>query len=133
MNDKTQVFLCVSGKDLATIRGTKDLFYNPDFHVEYYDEIDRMSLHNPEAEYAKRVIQAKIRRCDLIVCLVGEATYKSEWVLWILARSKEEGKKTIFMAMQGVLQAKLDLLTNDPDVVFYPWDLERLAELINYA
>lgn len=50
--------------------------------ISFYDNSVGTSINSTNAYYIKQVILEKIKKSDVFLCLIGEHTYKSEWVAW---------------------------------------------------
>jgi len=42
----------------------------------------------------------KIKKSDVFLCLIGEHTYKSEWVAWEIEKAKELNKKILAVKIE---------------------------------
>jgi hypothetical protein len=110
------------------VQGLRLLKDNPDYALEFYDESVRVAVDSSDADYVKRVIREKIRRCSVTVCLIGTITYQSKWVDWELRTSEEEKKTIIVMALKGIERAILPSFVRN--LTFHSWDPAHLATLI---
>ena len=84
---KKRVFLSFVEEDRMQVQGLRLLKDNPDYALEFYDESVRVAVDSSDADYVKRVIREKIRRCSVTVCLIGITTHKKRWVDWELRMS----------------------------------------------
>ncbi len=130
MGTKKRVFLSFAAEDLPQVRGLRLLKDNPNFELDFYDESIREPIDSRNADYVKRVIRGRIRRCSITVCLISKTTYKSKWVEWELQRSEQECNKIVVMALKGINEATLPQFVKERRIPFHAWDPERLARLI---
>lgn len=66
---------------------------NPIFPDVSFEDISiGTSINSDDAYYIKRRINEKIQSADLILCLVGENTHKSDWVNWEIETAYNMGK-----------------------------------------
>ena len=130
MRVKKRVFLSFAAEDLPQVRGLRLLKDNPNFELDFYDESVREPVDSRNADYIKRVIRDRIRRCSVTACLIGETTHQSKWVEWELETSDEERNKIIVMALKGIDRAVLPQFVKDRGLTFHAWDPEYLARLI---
>lgn len=126
--EKKRVFLSFAAEDRAQVNGLRLLKDNPNFELEFYDESVQVAIDSSDADYVKRVIREKIRRCSVTVCLIGTTTYQSSWVDWELRTSEEEKKRIIVMALKGIERATLPSFVRN--LTFHSWDPAHLATLI---
>lgn len=68
---------------------------NASFDLEFYDSSVDVSVNSEAAAPVRRVISQRIRASDIILCIVGEETYTSEWVAWELEKADELDKKFV--------------------------------------
>lgn len=130
---KKRVFLSFAAGDRAQVNGLRLLKDNPSFELGFYDESVVVAINSRDADYIKRCIRDKIRRCTVTVCLIGETTHESEWVDWELRTSADEGNRIIVMALKGIDRAILPAYVKEQGLTFHAWDPERLGRLINGA
>jgi len=133
MSPLKRVFLSFASEDIPQVWGLRLLKDNPNFELEFYDESVREPIDSRNADYIKRLIREKIRRCSVTVCLIGRTTYESEWVEWELETSEEEGNEIIVMALKGIDRAILPKFVRERRLPFLAWDPERLGRLIQAA
>lgn len=83
---------------------------NASFDLEFYDSSVDISVDSEEAAPIRRVISQRIRKSDILLCLVGAQTHKSEWVTWEINKADELDKK--FVAV------KIDRSNTTPDALY---------------
>ncbi len=130
---KRRVFLSFDSDDVKQVRGLRLMAANPNFDVEFYDESLRVPINSLNAVYIKSVIREKIKRSSITLCLVGENTYKSEWVDWELNESKNQENSIVAMTLKGVESVTFPKYLKDNKITVYKWDHSYLTTLINEA
>lgn len=68
---------------------------NDMFDFEFYDHSVDVSVNSEDASYIKRVIKEKISQCTHFLCIIGEYTWKSDWVEWEIEKAVELRKKIV--------------------------------------
>lgn len=124
------VFLSFAYEDIQQVKGLLPLLSGPDYDLDFYDGSLDMDIDNKGADIIKRAIGEKISRCKITVCLVADNTYKNKWVECELQKSYQKGNKIIAMALKGIESAKLPDLIREENLRFYPWNPQKLRELI---
>ena len=89
MRVKKRVFLSFAAEDLPQVRGLRLLKDNPNFELDFYDESIREAIDSRNADYIKRVLRERIRRCSVTVCLIDNTTHQSKWVEWELETGEQ--------------------------------------------
>lgn len=88
-----RVFLSfvVEDKDLVTLfRGQAK---NKNSDLEFSDYSIKDPYNSTNRDYIKSQIKPRISAASVTICLIGNTTYKSDWVDWELRVSKEVGNK----------------------------------------
>lgn len=65
------------------------------FDLEFYDGSVTSPVNSTQAGPIKRVITQKISKATHLLCIVGEDTYRSDWVTWEINKAVEFDKKII--------------------------------------
>ena len=130
---KRRVFLSFDSDDINQVRGLRLMVANPNFDVEFYDESLKIPVNSFDAIYIKNVIREKIRRSSVTLCLVGENTYRSDWVDWELKESEKQGNSIVAMALKGIESVTIPKYLEENNITVYKWDHIYLTTLINEA
>ncbi|HMQ11004.1 MAG TPA: TIR domain-containing protein [Oligoflexia bacterium] len=126
---KKRVFLSFMYEDESQVNGLRLLAKSPKFPLEFYDESIKKPINSTDSIYLKIKIIDKIKRSSAVIVLIGNDTYKSQWVNWEIEKAIELEKKVIGMALKGVESAKLP--TKFPkNSKFYSWDPWSIEKLI---
>jgi len=65
------------------------------FDFSFYDSSVDVSVNSVDATYIKSVIKGRIKSSSHFLCIVGEDTYKSDWVTWEIETAIDLGKKLV--------------------------------------
>ena len=130
---KRRVFLSFDSDDVKQVRGLRLMAANPNFDVEFYDKSLRIPVNSLDAVYIKSVIREKIKRSSVTLCLVGESTYKSEWVDWELNESEKQENSIVAMTLKGIESVTFPRYLKNNKITVYEWNHDYLKTLINEA
>jgi hypothetical protein len=125
-----RVFLSFAEQDAQKIKNLLPLLLSPEYDLDFYASPLDIEIDAPAAEVIKRSIGERIVKCNIVVCLVSENTHNSKWVDLVLVKNRNKGNRIIAMALKGTLDAVLPVVIREENLTFYPWDPERLKELI---
>ena len=87
----------------------KDRFYknllqawdqNKQFDFSFRDESVDVSINSDDENYIKQVIRRKISQSDIFLCLIGENTWRSNWVNWEIKKAFELRKPIVAIKIQ---------------------------------
>jgi MTH538 TIR-like domain (DUF1863) len=88
---RRRVFLSFHGEDLAQVRGFRLMAHAPNVEVDFFDR-NLEPINSAHIPYVKQGILEKIRRAEVVICLIGNGTAWREMVDWELNRAVELGK-----------------------------------------
>lgn len=117
-----RVYLSFAEADIQKVKNLISVLSSPDYDLDFYD--------GPDSEDLSRAIGEKIVKCDIAVCLISDNTHNSKWVDLQLQKNRNKGNRIIAMALKGIKDAVLPAVIREENVTFYPWDPQRLKELI---
>lgn len=106
------------------------LLSSPEYALDFYDGALDIDIDAPGADEIKHAIGEKIVKCSIAICLISENTHNSKWVDAELAKNRNKGNRIIAMALKGTQDAVLPAVIREENLTFYPWDPQRLKELI---
>lgn len=69
--------------------------------INFEDTSIGVSINSSDAGYIKRKIKEKISQSSVFLCLVGEETYKSDWVNWEIETAIELRKRIIAVKLDN--------------------------------
>lgn len=68
---------------------------NGQFDFSFYDGSVTDPVNSENAGPIRRVISQRIAACPRFLCIVGEHTYRSDWVAWEIDKAIELGRRII--------------------------------------
>lgn len=68
---------------------------NEKFPLSFLDHSTDFSVKSQDKGAIRRSVSAKINGANCFLCLIGNSTYKSEWVCWEIEKAKERNKPII--------------------------------------
>ena len=71
------------------------------FDFGFSDQSADVSIQSTNAVAIKRAISAKINAATYFLCLVGENTSQSSWVVWEISKAKELRKRLIVVKISS--------------------------------
>jgi len=84
---KCRAFISFAAEDAWA----RDLFVGQGKHPDTPWEIADWSLHEPFTERWRTQTRPRIRRCDVVIQLVGKQTWKADGAIWEVNCAKEDG------------------------------------------
>ena len=125
-----RVYLSFADEDTQKVKKLMPLLSSPEYDLDFYAGPLDIDIDAPGAEVIKRAIGEKIVKCSMVVCLIGENTHNSKWVDSALQKNRNKGNRIIAMALKGTQDAVLPAVIRQENLTFYPWDPQRLKNLI---
>lgn len=65
------------------------------FDFSFYDGSVTVPVNSGNAGPIRRVISQRIAACPRLLCIVGEHTYRSDWVAWEINKAVELGRRLV--------------------------------------
>jgi MTH538 TIR-like domain (DUF1863) len=87
-----KLFLSFHDEDRNQVNGFRLMAYSPNLPIDFADVSVRSAINSAEGVYLRKVISEKIKRCSVVVCLIGNGTAWREWVEWELETALKLGK-----------------------------------------
>jgi len=125
-----RVFLSFANEDTQKVKNLMPLLSSPEYVLDFYAGALDTDIDAPGADEIKQAIGEKIVKCSIVICLISENTHNSKWVDAELAKNRNKGNRIIAMALKGTQDAVLPAVVREENLTFYPWDPQRLKELI---
>jgi len=105
-----RLFLSFHYEDRNQVNGFRLLAYNENSPVDFYDGSVRSAVNSDQSSYLRKVIQEKIEKCSVVVCLIGDGTAWRDWVDWELNTALRLGKGICGVRLKGSRGKAPDLL-----------------------
>lgn len=125
-----KVFLIFAQQDKQKVESLLPLLSSPQLELDFYAGDLDLNVDALGAQILRQEIGEKIVKCSITVCLISEHTHSSKWVDLALMKNRNKGNRIIAMALKGTTDAVLPTIVREENLAFYPWDPERLKELI---
>jgi len=125
-----KVFLSFANEDARKVKNLLPLLNSPEYELDFYDGPPDIDITAGGADAIRQAIGEKITKCNIAVCLIGENTHQSKWVDSQLQKNRNKGNRIIAMALKGTENAVLPAVIREENLTFYPWDPQRLKNLI---
>jgi hypothetical protein len=87
-----KLFLSFHYEDRDQVNGFRLMAYSPNLPLDFADVSVRSAINSAEGAYLRKVISEKIKKCSVVVCLIGNGTAWREWVEWELETALALGK-----------------------------------------
>jgi len=126
-----RVFLIFAEQDSIKVKSLLEELKHPDCEFDFYEINPGLDFESLAAEAAKREIGRKIVNSEVTLCLISEFTHQSKWVDCGLQKSRHKGNKIFAMALKKVESAVLPKVVKEENLRFYPWDPNKLWQLIS--
>lgn len=127
-----RVFISFRVEDRKIVDGLRLLANHPNYDLEFYDESVRTPINSENASYIKQKIKEKIQRSGVVLCLISQDTYTSEWVAWELSTAIALEKPIVAMAVKDLERATIPAPIRGK-VKFYAWNPASLESYLSDA
>ena len=125
-----RVYLSFADEDAQKVKNLLSLLSSLEYDLDFYEGSLDIDIDAPGSEVIKQAMGEKIAKCSIAVCLISENTHNSKWVDSQLEKNRHKGNRIIAMALKGTQDAILPTVIREENLTFYPWDPQRLKELI---
>ncbi|WP_298743945.1 TIR domain-containing protein [uncultured Microbacterium sp.] len=119
------IFLSFVEEDLALVRLFRGQARNKKSALEFDDYSVKVPYNSTNAAYIRSQIGTKIRAASVTIVLIGDDTYKSEWVAWEIAKSGELGKTVIGVRLKASVTIPAALTTARAQII--GWDIDAIV------
>ncbi len=109
----------------------RDLFVGQGKNPNNPWEIADWSLHEPFSEKWKTQTRPRIRRCDVVIQLVGAQTYKADGAIWEVECAKQEGVPAFGVWISSTNHGPVPSCFTANNIIDWTWD--GVAEMIRKA
>ena len=80
------------------------------FDFSFYDGSVTVPVNSESAGPIRRVISQRIATCPRFLCIVGEHTYRSDWVAWEIDKAVELGRRLVAVKIKRSNTSPANLL-----------------------
>ena len=127
-----RLFLSFHAEDRLQVNGFRLMAYSPNSPIDFYDGSVRTAINSLQSTYIRSVIREKIRKCSVVVCLIGNGTAWREWVDWELETALELGKGVCGIRLKDSRGRTPDIL-NRISAPIARWGHEQIVAAIECA
>src|SRR5262249_46500993 len=130
---KRRPFFSFHAEDMPQVRGFRLMAHNPNLEIDFYDGSLQESVNSARSTYIKQCIFPKIRRSEVLVCLIGNGTAWREWVDWEIQTAIDLGKGICGIRLKDSRGRTPELLRQLNAPVASWGDTEELISVIECA
>ncbi|MGH9891763.1 MAG: TIR domain-containing protein [bacterium] len=127
-----RVFLSFHREDLRQVGGLRLMMRNERLALDISDEPSREPVGSDRSSYIKQVLRDRIRRVDVVMCMIGDGTAWRDWVDWELRTGIEEGRGVCGVRLKGSRGRAPEIL-RDAGAPIAPWDVPSMIAAIECA
>ncbi|GLS17011.1 hypothetical protein GCM10007874_00260 [Labrys miyagiensis] len=118
---KRNVFISFAAEDMNEVNLLRSHAKNENSDIEFNDHSVREPYDSERADYIKRKIIERIKRCSTTVVYVSESTAQSRWVRWEVEQSLDLGKTVIATHAGSASPAAVPSWLAQPGIKVVPW------------
>ena len=118
MGKKVRAFVSFAVEDGSA----RDLFIGQGKHPDTPWEIADWSLHEPFSEKWKTQARARIRRCAVVIQLVGAKTYQADGAIWEVECAKQEGIPAFGVWTSKTNRGSVPSCFKPNNIIDWTWD-----------
>lgn len=129
---KRKLFLSFHHEDIAQVNGFRLMGLNPNLQIDFHDASVREPVNSENSSYVRTVINEKIARSSVVVCLIGNGTAWRDWVDWELDTARSFGKGLCGVRLKGA-RGRAPGLLREIDSPVAQWDMNQIVAVIESA
>ena len=129
---RRRLFLSFHAEDLRQVSGFRLMARNPQLDFDFYDGSVRDPINSENSSYVRGVIEEKIARCSVVVCLIGNGTAWRDWVDWELEKGYEYHRGLCGVRLKGS-RGRTPGLLDQLGCYVARWDLDDIIAAIECA
>ena len=127
-----RVFLSFHWEDRKQIEGLRLMMANDGLALEISDEQNREPVFSERSSYIKKALRERIRRVDVVMCMIGNGTAWREWVDWELETAVEERRGVCGVRLKGS-RGRAPVLLSEIGAPVAPWEVPSMIAAIECA
>lgn len=130
---RRRLFLSFHAEDKQQVQGFRLMSKNPRMEEhDFYESSLSVPVNSEDGSYLRQVLRDKIRRCDVLVCLIGNGTAWREWVEWEVCTAYELYKGVCGVRLKGSFgRTPPELIARGAPVA--SWDMDEIIRVIECA
>lgn len=130
---KRNAFLSFHIEDRGQVQGFRLMASNPKVGIEYRDLSITTPVDSVNNSYIKSVIYERIKKSEVVICLIGNSTAWRDWVDWELDTALELGKGLCGVRLKGSHGRRPPVLEENDAPVASWGDTEEIVKVIECA
>ena len=127
-----RLFLSFHYEDRDQVSGFRLMASSPNSPIDFYDGSVRLAVSSEQSSYLRAVIKEKIRKCSVVVCLIGNGTAWRDWVDWELETAVALGKGICGVRLKSSYGRTPDALRRSGAPIA-GWDQQEIVAAIECA
>ena len=130
---KRRLFLSFHAEDKQQVQGFRLMCKNPRMEEhDFYESCLSVPINSEDGTYLRQMLREKIKRCHVLVCLIGNGTAWREWVDWEVCTAYEMHKGVCGVRLKGSRgRTPPELVARRAPVA--SWDMDEIIRAIECA
>ncbi len=95
------IFISYKYENKENLDDLKSFMLNPQPNFGHYPIMERDDVRDQGKEEIKKYLRPLLRKAELLICLVGNDTYSSQWVNYEINVAKSQKKPVIPVRISG--------------------------------
>src|SRR6266576_784578 len=129
---RRRVFLSFHRDDLKQVSGFRLMMRNEKLALDISDEPNREPVGSDRSSYIKQVLRERIRRVDVVICMIGDGTAWREWVDWEVQTAVEFHRGVCGVRLKDSRGRAPEIL-RAIDAPIAQWDMTKIIAAIEAA
>ena len=123
-------FLSFDNWDIRLVNLFRGQAKNTRLDLEFADYSLKAPINSERAPYLKQQIKKRIKRCSVVLCLIGRSTHRSAWVKWELETGYELGKCLVGVRLNSDKRYVKPKPLNDHPAKVVGWTINDIMDAI---
>lgn len=130
---KRKLFLSFHAEDKQQVQGYRLMCKNPRMEEhDFHESSLSVPINSEDGTYLRQSLKFKIKRCHVLVCLIGNGTAWREWVDWEVRTACELHKGVCGVRLKGSYgRTPPELVSKRAPVA--SWDMDEIIRAIECA
>ena len=127
-----RVFLSFHRDDLRQVSGFRLMMRNEGLALDISDEPNREPVGSERSSYIRQVLRDRIRRVDVVICMIGDGTAWREWVDWELQTAVDFHRGVCGVRLKDS-RGRAPTILKAIDAPIAQWEMTRIVAAIEAA
>jgi len=128
-----RVFIAHAGEDHNQAMGFRLLRWNINVDFTFFDRSLLTAVQSNDPIYIKRRIREELNGTSVTVVLIGETTYRNDWVGWEIEESAARGNGIVGIRLKGQSNARIPPGITECKARVVDWNPDVFGEEIERA